>query len=155
MKRNGGWTIELANPIGGLSVVELQPLQLDHTIRWARHDIPSVLALIAELSGVKEKQLKQLTGGDIDRIFIAFSFIASGTIKSDFDQGKRPLSTPLDLMSEEDRYAELDENDPIDPRFPKVDEPVKRFKDAPPEPQPPAADGGMNINPPEVLKKVG
>lgn len=157
IKRNGGWTIELSTPIDKIEQIDLAPVTLDHTIRWARGEIPSVLALITELTGVTEKQLKQLSGVDTDRLFIAFSFIASGAIKKDFENGTRPLATPLELMSDEERYAELDQNDPHDPRFPKIDEPVRRF-DTPPEDhleEPEHADAGMNVAAPDVMKKVG
>lgn len=160
MKRNGGWTVELSTPIDKLDKIDLAPVKLDHTIRWARGDIPSVLALISELSGVSESSLKQLSGQDTDRLFVAFSFIATGSIKDDFQKGARPLATPPELMSDEERYRAADEqNDEIDPRFPKVNEPVQRFRKEPemtaeasPQPQP---DAGLSIDAPPIMQKVG
>lgn len=160
IKANGGWTIELSSPVDGIKEIDLSPLKLDHTIRWAQGHIPSVLALISELSGVKEKTLKQLSGVDTDRLFLAFSCIASGVIKKDFEEGTRPLATAFEQMSDDARYDELDENDPDDPRFPKINEPVRRFE-TPPETadetdiEEQVPDGGMNVSAPNVMKKVG
>jgi hypothetical protein len=157
IKRDGGWTIELSNPIGPLTVLDIQPVSLDHTIRWARKEIPSVLALLTELTGVKESELKKLTGQDSDRVFVAFSFIVPQQIKRDFDEGTRPLATPFEDMNDAQRYEELDSQvDEQDARFPKVEGEVQRFK-----PQQQMLDdttpdtGGVNIDAPNVMKKVG
>lgn len=160
MKRNGGWTIELSNSIGNVKELNIQPVSLDHTVRWARYEIPSVLALIYELTGVKESILKQLTGNDSDRMFIAISFILPPTIKKDFEEGKRPLATPPEFMNDEQKYEALDSQvDEFDPRFPKIEGPVKRFKTQG------EADivqneeidmaGSIDIGAPNVMKKVG
>lgn len=149
MRRDGGWTVELINPIGNLNELVFKPISLDHTIRWTRHQFPSVLALISELTGVKEYELKKLTGVDSERIFIAFSFMAPPHIKTDFEQGTRPLATPEEEMTDAQRYEEVDSQvDELDPRFPKVDGPVKRFK--------PSEDdtGGVDLSAPNVMKKV-
>lgn len=158
MRRNGGWTIELSTSIDGVDKIELTPVSLDHTIRWARKEIPSVLALIAELSGVREATLKKLTGNDTDRIFLAFSCLASGTIKEDFSKGSRPLATPPELMAPEDQYAELDQNDEVDPRFPKVNEPIQRFVEPQTAPAPASEPEPQDIDmigAPQAMKKVG
>jgi hypothetical protein len=153
MKRNGGWTVELATSIEGVEMLEIQPVSLDHTIRWARKEIPSVLALLAELTGVKESILRKLSGNDSDRMFVAFSFVVPQTIKKDFEQGTRPLATPPELMTDAQRYEEVDKTDPIDPRFPKVDGPVKRFKAG--EDHAEKDEGGIDVGGTEVMRKVG
>lgn len=154
MKRSGGWTVELQTPIDGIDVLEIQPVSLDHTIRWARGEIPSVLALLAELTGLKESTLKKLGGTDSDRMFVAFSFVVPQTIKKDFDQGNRPLATPRELMTDDQKYEELaSQTDPVDPRFPKVDGPVKRFK--PEDGLPPIDEGLVGVGGTEVMRKVG
>jgi hypothetical protein len=152
IRKSGGWCIELGTPIGSIDRLDIQPVSLDHTIRWARHEIPSVLALLAELTGVKEGELKKLTGQDSDRVFVAFSFIVPQQIKRDFDEGKRPLATTPEDMTDEQRYEAIDSQvDEIDPRFPKVDGPVKRFK----QPEDVAETGGIDISGSDVMKKVG
>jgi hypothetical protein len=152
IKKNGGWTVELSDPIGKVDKLNLQPCSLDHTIRWARGEIPSVLALLAEMTGVKESELKKLTGQDSDRVFVAFSFIVPQQIKQDFEKGNRPLATPVELMTGEQRYEEIDSQvDEQDPRFPKVQGEVQRFK----QPEEAAETGGVDISAPDVMKKVG
>lgn len=153
IKRNGGWTIELSTFIGKVDKLDIQPCSLDHTIRWARKEIPSVLALLAELTGVKESELKKLTGQDSDRVFIAFSFIVPQQIKKDFEEGTRPLATPVEAMTGEQRYEEIDSQvDEQDPRFPKVQGEVQRFK----QPEPEIVEtGGVDIAAPDIMQKVG
>jgi hypothetical protein len=163
LKRNGGWTIELSSPVGTVTELDIQPCSLDHTIRWARGDIPSVLALLAELTGVKESILKKLTGQDSDRVFIAFSFIVSGQIKKDFEQGTRPLATPPELMTGAQKYEEIDSQvDEVDPRFPKVDGPVQRFSQPPQvvetgrlENESENFGGSIDVSAPDVMKRAG
>lgn len=165
IKRNGGWTIELSNPIGIVNELIIQPVTLDHTVRWARSEIPSFLALISELTGIKESLLKQLTGTDSDRMFIAISFILPPQIKKDFEDGTRPLATPVELMTGAQKYEEIDSDvDELDPRFPKVNGPVKRFKQSTEETQVPVSmqaedmdvAGTIDIGAPNnVMKKVG
>lgn len=159
MKRSGGWCIELSTPIGSVNELDIKPCSLDHTIRWARMEIPSVLALLAELTGVKESELKKLTGRDSDRVFVAFSFIVPQQIKDDFDAGARPLATPIEAMTDEQRYEELDSQvDDKDPRFPKVDGEVQRYKQevlVPQSTEEVTDTGGINIDAPPVMQKVG
>jgi hypothetical protein len=152
IKRSGGWTVELSNKIGNIDRLDIQPVSLDHTVRWARNEIPSVLALLSELTGVKEGLLKQLTGQDSDRMFVAFSFIVPQQIKRDFEEGNRPLATPVEMMNAEQRYDDIDSQvDEIDPRFPKVHGEVQRLK-----PMVEAEEGsGIDISAPDIMKKVG
>jgi hypothetical protein len=157
IKKDGGWTVDLSNPIGKIDKLDIQPVSLDHTIRWARREIPSVLALLAELTGVKESLLKKLTGQDADRIFIAFSFIVPQQIKKDFEEGARPLATPVEAMTGAQQYEEIDSQvDEQDPRFPKVDGEVQRFRQTPEELVETTTDtGSVDISAPDVMKKVG
>jgi hypothetical protein len=160
IKRNGGWTVELSDPIGKVDQLDIKPTSLDHTIRWARREIPSVLALLAELTGVKESELKKLTGQDSDRVFIAFSFIVPQQIKKDFEEGTRPLATPVEEMTGAQQYEQIDSQvDELDPRFPKVDGDVQRFKQSPQEVETVENEsvdtGDINIAAPSVMKKVG
>ena len=152
IKRDGGWTIELITPIGTVDQLDIQPVSLDHTIRWARREIPSVLALLAELTGIKESELIKLKGQDSDRVFVAFSFIVPQQIKKDFEEGNRPLATLPEDMTDAQRYEQIDSQvDELDPRFPKVDGPVQRFK----QPNEVAETGGIDISGSDVMKKVG
>lgn len=160
MKKNGGWTIELFNPIGSVTELNIQPVCLDHTVRWARMEIPSVLSLVSELTGIKESILTQLTGTDSDRMFIAISFMLPPQIKKDFENGTRPLATPPELMNDAQKYEHIDSQvDEIDPRFPKVDGPVKRFKQQAevmtPQNEEMDLAGSVDIGAPAVMKKVG
>ena len=133
---------------------------LDHTIRWTQGEIPSVLALLAELTGINEKKLKQLSGADTDRVLVAFSILVPIQIKEDFQNGKRPLATPAEVMTEEQRYSEIaDDNDPENPLFPRIDGPMVRYKEKPqapaPAPPPEPERAGMDVNPPEAMRRVG
>lgn len=178
LKRDGGWTVELMNPVAGVEQLDIRPLNLEHTIRWARAEIPSVLALLEDLTGVKENILIQLNGPDIERVLMAFALMVPSSIKGDFDNGRRPLATPIEAMSDEQReeyvYNKLDQNDPEDPRFPKVDGLVRRYR----EPQQPVkqpseqaaeqtadeaaieealkpSGPGVDTAPPSIMRKVG
>jgi hypothetical protein len=156
MRRDGGWTLELINKVASIDELVFKPVSLDHTIRWTRYEIPSVLALISELTGVKEYVLKQLTGQDSDRMFVAFSFIAPSHIKEDFEKGNRPLATPKEVMTDAQKYEEVDSQvDEVDPRFPKVDGPVKRFHQQATDDQPFNDEVGVDLSGPNVMKKVG
>ena len=155
IKRDGGWTIELSNPIGNIDKIDIRPASLDHTIRWARKEIPSVLALLAELTDTKERDLKKLTGQDSERMFIAFSFIVSQQIKRDFDEGTRPLATPIESMTDAQKYEELDSQvDEIDPRYPKVNGPIQRFPQSVENETIENVAGGIDIAAPDIMKKV-
>lgn len=158
MRRDGGWTIELVNPIEGIDKLDIRPPTLKHVVRWGTGEIPSVLALLSELTGVKETQLVDLSGTDSDRVLMALSIMAPPQIKEDFTNQSRPLATPFDALPAEEQYEiQAGENDEQDPRFPKVQGPVKRFKQPPPqEAKPPQDDGaGINMAPPNVARKVG
>lgn len=171
MKRDGGWTVELITPIDGVTELNIHPTSLDHNIRWGDGLIPSVLALLSELTGVKETSLRRLTGTDSDRVLIAFTYVVPNNIRDDFAKNTRPLATPFEEMTPELQYdVTAGDNDPEDPRFPRMPGKFVRYgeKERPPEPppppqppppeaetKPPEDSGGMNIAPPEVMRKVG
>ena len=60
----GAGPVELITPIDGVTELNIHPTSLDHNIRWGDGLIPSVLALLSELTGVKETSLRRLTGAD-------------------------------------------------------------------------------------------
>ena len=104
MKRDGGWTIELATPVDDVAELNLNPITLDHNIRWGDGLIPSVLALLSELTGVKETTLRRLVATNSERALIALSYVVPANIREDFAKNVRPLATPFEEMSPELQY---------------------------------------------------
>ena len=157
LKRDGGWTVELINPLEErIKELNIRPPTLDHTIRWGQGKIWSVLALLSDLTGVPEPLLRRLSGADSDRVLTAFSLLAPPLIKDDFQNGRRPLATPDEQKTDKQLYEDQSlDNDPDDPRFPRVEGTLKRFKEPEQPPQPQPDSGGMNVNPPEVMRRVG
>ena len=104
-------------------------------------------------------------------MLIAFTYVVPNNIRDDFAKNTRPLATPFEEMTPELQYdVTAGDNDPEDPRFPRMPGKFVRYgeKERPPEPppppqppppeaetKPPEDSGGMNIAPPEVMRKVG
>lgn len=157
MKRDGGWTVELIHPlrVGGKAVeqIDIRPPELDHVIRWNSQTIPSTLALMSELTGVPEAALRTLCYPDVDRVMLAFANVIKGTsMLIDFEKGTRPIATPKPVVAEAEPVEVMSGvSDDIDPRFPKVAGPVRRFA-------PPADDAGDDAlggaGGPEAMRKV-
>jgi hypothetical protein len=148
LRRSGGWCVELVVPIK-----TAMDKQIDHAIRWAEGRYASSLALLAEMCDVSENLLRELTTEDFDRVMLAYYNVVPQTIRRDFENGVRPLATPEEMQTPEER---IPVPDPIDPRFPKVEGPVTRANPptpAPPPPVKPAAEG-MDFEPPVQMRQV-
>jgi hypothetical protein len=173
---DGGWTVELVMPIkkssgDTISAITIRPVELEQTIRWARGEYPSTLALLAEMSKLPESMLRSLKYPDVDRVLLAYSQVIPPTIRKEFEEGVRPIATPDDLLPRGDKQSVG--NTEGDPRFPKVAGPVQRFVDPPteppqtagppprragqrPQPQPDVEEqGGIATMMPEAAKRVG
>jgi hypothetical protein len=139
MRRDGTFVVELYMPLKhqGREVdhIIIQAPRYEHTIRWSRGDIPSGFALLAELTGLPERLLRQVVSPDIERITVAL-FSQAKFAQADVFEGRRPLATPDELLPEQEPEARM--VDQIDPRFPHVEGPIKRFP-TPPVTQVPGA----------------
>ena len=148
--------------------IVIQPPRYEHTIRWNRGDIPSGLALLSELCGLPERVLRQAVGSDMERLTMGFA-IQGRFAHTDVAEGRRPLATPEELLPELEPQARM--VDQVDPRFPHVEGPIKRFPAPPvtnipgapasaPQPlpgAPPAAapeddNFDMGLSGPEIMK---
>jgi len=159
LRKSGGWCVELQQPLKfngrEFPAVEIRPPTADHLIRWGQGRIASTLALLSELCDMPERLLRQLPAGDFDRVIMALVNVVPSVIKSDLQEGIRPLATPDEVLPESEH---LPVNDQIDPRFPAHDGPIHRLHDAPrPTPPPPAPDDGgdMNLGSPPAARAVG
>jgi hypothetical protein len=152
--------VELQQPLrtrgGEVAEVEIRRPNADAMIRWARWDIPSSLALLAELCGLPEKVIRQLPLDDFERVMFAFRQVVGPAILQDIEDGKRPLA------SEEEELPEGEQGvpppDPIDPRFPAVDGPVRRLQPKPVAPAPTAeadmAAADIDLSAPQTIAAV-
>jgi hypothetical protein len=165
MKRDGGWTIALVTPIDGVAELNISPITMDHNIRWGDGLIPSVLALLSELTGVKETSLRRMMASDSERRPIALSYVVPHQHPRGLRKNVRPLATPFEEMSPELQYdVTSGDNDPEDPRFPRMPKDVIRYgKQRPPEAQTARTATGASRprtaapehRAPEVMRKVG
>lgn len=159
LRRTGGWCIELQQPLRlgptkEITQIEIRPTTADHMIRWGQQRIPSTLALLAELTDVPERVLRQLPSHDFDRVMRALIVgIMPEVMKVDVEQGTRPLATPESEIPEQEAY--VPPPDQIDPRFPAVDGPVVRMPPGPIiQPKPPEEPAPMNMMPPLAARPV-
>ena len=159
LRRTGGWVIELAYPLksrgGEITQIEIRRPTADAVIRWGKWEIPSTLALLAELCGLPEKVIRQLPNDDFDRVMFALINTVGPIIKGDIEAGNRPLASEEEQLPEAERGVPLP--DPIDPRFPAVDGPVRRISKAPQQPSQPELEGGaaeMNMAAPATIAPV-
>ena len=147
--------------------IVIQVPRYEHSIRWNRGDIPSGLALMSELCGLPERVLRQVVGSDMQRLTLAFGAQATFA-HTDVFEGRRPLATPDELLPEPEPQARM--VDQVDPRFPHVEGPIKRFPTppvtnipgtqapapqapgAPPPPTPPDDNFDMGLSGPEIMK---
>jgi hypothetical protein len=151
MRRDGGWTVELATAIignSGAQIVEIniRPPDMEQVIRFGQGRYPSTMSLLAELTGVPEMVLRTLVGRDGDRVLRAYYEVVPDDLKKIFTDAKMPLATPDELMPIDQNRL----NDPIDPRFPRADGPVRRmgdFKINPPPPEPAEPTDGPGLDP--------
>lgn len=161
LRRTGGWMVELQQPLktrtGEVSAVEIRRPTADVVIRWGRYEIASTLALLAELCGLPEKVIRQLPNDDFERVVFALTNVVGPVIRADLEQGKRPLASEEEELPEEERGVPM--ADPIDPRFPAVDGPVRRLQPRPVAPAPTGASelaGGadMDLSVPQTIAPV-
>lgn len=173
MRRDGTFVVELYTPFKygtrEIDHIVIQPTRYEHTIRWNRGDIPSGFALLSELCGLPERLLRQAMGPDIERITLAL-FTQAKFAQSDIFEGRRPLATPDEQLPEQEPDTKI--VDQVDPRFPHVEGPVKRFPQPPltqvpgaqpapapgpqaPSPQPPEEDNlDLGLAGPEAMRQV-
>lgn len=163
-KRDGSWVVELAIPLQHaghqLDELKIRPLTMGQLVRWNNNEIPSILALMAELTDLPELLLRQITFPDVDRVMLVFASMMPPVIQQAMSNNSRPVATPDDMLPQV-RSAENQIVDQIDPRFPHVDGPVRRFpappvvnlppsQHAPPAPQPPQQQPQQPQLPPDT-----
>jgi hypothetical protein len=151
LRKTGGWCVELQTPLSyrgaTISTIEVRSSTANTTIRWLDGQIPSALALLSELCDQPERLLRQLVDHDFDRVMMALFNCVSPSVRADLEQGRRPMATPEADLPED---QQVPVNDQVDPRFPAVDGPVRRFK----SPRQEQDDAGMNLQPPDSVKAV-
>jgi hypothetical protein len=166
LRRTGGWCVELQQPLkgnsGDIPAIEIRPTTADQIIRWAQGQIPSTLALLSELCGVPERTLRQLPNQDFERVMLAMTYLMPAIVKADWEKGDRPLATPNEELVQQEDY--VPPPDPVDPRFPLVDGPVRRMPPNPPAnakgpvassvPEPEGDAALMNMAAPPVITPV-
>lgn len=150
-KRDGSWVVELATPLhssAGRAVdeIRIRPLSIGQLVRWNSGEIPSILFLMSELTDVPEMLLRQITFPDVDRLMLVFASMMPPVIQQAMTQQTRPMATPAELMPPE-THPEMRVNDQVDPRFPHVDGPVRRF------PVPPVVPGHVTPVPPGQVQQ--
>ena len=156
MRKTGGWCVELMYPLkhqsGEIAAIEIRRPRADQVIRWRDGSYMSILAFLSELTGISERQLRQLDLEDFDRVIFAFMNCMPGSVKDDLAATTKPLATPEHYLEEKEPVPAADQ---IDPRFPAVDGPVVRFADVMPKPAPPPAEPpAMDFSPPSISEAV-
>jgi hypothetical protein len=73
-----------------VSNVTIKPCQLDHLMRWRDGQIESSLSLLAQLTGLSELELRQITFPDAERLLNAFLEVLPSTIRDDIESGRNP-----------------------------------------------------------------
>ena len=123
LRKTGGWMVELQQPLmgrsGEITAVEIRRPTADVVIRWGKWQIESTLALMAELTGLPEKVIRQLPNDDFDRVLFALTNVVGPIIKADLETGARPLALEEEQLPEAERG--VPPPDPLDPRFPAVE----------------------------------
>lgn len=126
IRRTGGWCVELTRPLSyngkQIDEIEIQPANLSHVIRWGNGRIASTLAFAAELTGLPEQVLRTLVYPDVDRFMLALTAVMPEPIRADYAAGNKPLYTSDDELP--DAFL----TDPEDPRYPKMEGPVRPSK---------------------------
>jgi len=155
LRKHGGWCVELQQPLkyrgDDVSAIELRRPTAEQTIRWSNWQIPSTLALLSELCGLPEKLIRQLPSDDFERVMFALTNVVPPWLKTDMDEGKRPLATPDEVLAEAEQAVVVP--DQQDPRFPAVDGPVVRLREREPKPTPPP-EKPINLAPPATSEVV-
>jgi hypothetical protein len=149
LRKTGGWCVELQQPLkthsGAVSAIEIRPPSADHVIRWGAYEIPSMLALLSELCGLSEKELRQLPATEFSRVMFAFNSVLPPTI----DTKERLLATPEEQMPVSEQVPPPDQDDP---RFPAAGGPVVRLAEKKPQPAP--EEKPLDLSPPPITEAV-
>jgi hypothetical protein len=156
MRRDGSFVVELFTPLKhegrDVEAIIIRAPTYEHSIRWGRQQIPSGLALLAELTDLPERLLRQITAPDVDRVTFALLFAQATWAQKDINEGRRPFATPDEELPS---ITESKVSDQQDPRFPHVEGPVKRYPTPPKVVIPPEEkDVNLNFAPPEAMKAV-
>jgi hypothetical protein len=158
LKLSGAWVVELHRPLmfkgKEVTQVEIKPPNWDMQIRLANQEVTSMLGMLAEMCGLPEQLLREMTYPDVDRVMMAFHSCLPPIMREDFQSGKFVLATPKDQLPEP---AEVGVSDQDDPRFPKMEGQVKKFT-APPQVNIPDrkkdTGTGVNIDAPGEMRPV-
>jgi hypothetical protein len=164
LRKTGGWCVELFVPLKWgartIDAIEIRSPTIGILTRWQRGDIPSSMALLAELSDIPESILNTITYPDADRVLLAMYNAVPKPIQSDFSEGARPLATPPEVAP-----VPVPGSRPLavdDPRFPKHDGTLSQ-PDPEPEPAPAPAPApasaphggiGISMDGPPAIRKV-
>ncbi|PWT74796.1 MAG: hypothetical protein C5B60_06265 [Chloroflexi bacterium] len=151
MKKSGTWLVELNRPLmhrgKEIAQLEIKPPNWDQQIRLAEQKIVSMLGLLAEMCGLPEQLLREMTYPDVDRVMLAFHSCLPPIMQQEFQQQRHALATPTEQLPEP---ADVGVSDQDDPRFPKMEGTVKKFEQPPqinfPEKPEKKKDSGTGIN---------
>jgi hypothetical protein len=169
-KRDGSWVVELIVPLhhngADISQLVIRPATMEHVARWADKDnpIPSIMALMAELTNIPERVLKLIQYPDADRLQNVFAVMLPPLIRDH----PREMFTPEDQLPPADIDGMAMPVDQQDPHFPHSPEPVKKRFTEPPkfnipdrlkpkvdEPKSDTTGMGMDAGIPEGMRPVG
>jgi hypothetical protein len=129
--RDGGRRIELFVPIEFLKrkidAVTIKPCKLDHFIRWENGEISTALALLSELTGLQQAELRQINYPDIERVMAAFVSMLPAKIAANIDRGEVPISgNPTVPLSPIQQAALEDEQEQPAPPAPEEPAPARK-----------------------------
>lgn len=87
----GGFSVPLTVPVQHagktIDIINIAPARLDHAVRWAEGKISTTVALLAELTGLTEEELRSITYPDVDRVMGAFMMLLPPAIATDIRGG--------------------------------------------------------------------
>lgn len=97
--RRGGRRVELFIPIvhGGRTIpaIDIAPVKLDHVERWGTGKIAGSMALLAELAGLDQAVLREMTYPDVDRVLAAFMGMLPPAIRDSLDSVPQAPAAPM------------------------------------------------------------
>jgi len=157
----GGTTVELFIPyeVDGKQITEvvIAPFCFDHTLRWMQGKFgeSAALTLMVEVTGLTERQLRQLRYPDTDRVQQEFMRMLPDDIRNDITNGKVPVPQPqLEDIPERMSETTIDGELPSKPFVPTFDPQPMPPPDRPAPPRmkpdtPPEGDAngtGLDLN---------